>query len=124
MVVPHAWSLLMIKRPPTAATLSVSPRRQDPKERSAPPTPSSETSTTANPEWRPSETHIRRPFEYFTALVIASETTKYKAVSSGGASRAAPSSPVTSTGIGHRSVRDLMAGTHPAWVRIIGGMRT
>src|SRR6266516_2950824 len=59
-------------------------RRPDPREGSAPPTPSSATSITSSPSGRSALMITALAFEYLPTLASASDTTKYAVASTAG----------------------------------------
>src|SRR3954469_24442434 len=75
ITVPRPGTLSTCRRPSRASTRSARPRRPEPFSGSAPPTPSSATSTTALPFRRVTRTPTADACAYFATLVSASETT-------------------------------------------------
>ena len=107
--------------PPDCATRSCRPRMPVPRESSAPPTPSSPTSTR-----RVDPSHWRRcwpawPTRTSRRSASASDTTKYAVASTAGESLRSGTE-LTTAGTVERSARALIAAPSPASVRIAGWM--
>src|SRR5207249_2662786 len=75
-MVARPGGLSMSTEPSTAATRSTRPRNPDPRAGSAPPTPSSDTSTRSSPPGHSARTTTAVAFAYLDTLARASETTK------------------------------------------------
>src|SRR4051812_36576839 len=118
--VPAPRGLRMRSVPSSAATRSASPCRPVPAVSSAPPTPSSAISMTAEPGRRETRTDALLAWAYLATLASASQATKYAASSTGSGRRVAPSKE-TVVVTPARAARESRAARRP-WLSTAGWM--